>query len=110
VPISVPDVYSGRAGIVFGVWPSKGVTANAGTRIDGIPLRDLIGGGDSGFRRPGYTAFVDLGVAVTGAKNAVTFSVPVRAYQDFKPDLTQGHPVGGDLATYLIYVNYTRRF
>jgi len=110
VSISVPDVYSGRGGIVYAVWPSKGVSVNAGVRVDGIPLRDLIGGGDNGFRRPGFTTFVDLGVAVTGAKNAVTFSVPVRVYQNFKPDLTPGHPVGGDLAKYLLYMNYTRRF
>ena len=50
---SVPDVYSGRVGLMYGLLPAQGVSVSLGGRIDGIPYHDLIGGGDEGFRGPG---------------------------------------------------------
>ncbi len=58
VPLSVPDIYSIRAGGAFAVNGVRGLSANLGMRIDGIPVSDLIGGSD-GFRRPGYSLYFD---------------------------------------------------
>src|SRR5947207_1949806 len=54
VLLSVPDAYSMRAGVGYALAPSHGLSVNLGARIDGIPLRDVIGGADDGFRRPGH--------------------------------------------------------
>ena len=108
--LSVPDVYSARAGVASTVWPERRLAGSLGVRVDGIPLRDLVGGGDDGFRRPGYAFFVDPGLSVAAGKGAFTLSAPVRVAQNFKPDLTTGHPVGGDLADHLIFAGYTVRF
>jgi hypothetical protein len=54
VPLSVPDVYSIRPGFTYEVAPKRGLSASLGTRIDGIPVHDIIGE-SKGFRRPGYS-------------------------------------------------------
>ena len=66
VPLSVPDVYTARAGVAYAVWPSQGLSGSLGGRFDGIPLRDLIGGGDLGFRRPGFI-FISIPASRSGA-------------------------------------------
>src|SRR5262249_22037662 len=63
VPLSVPDVYSFRSGISGPLWRRHGISASIGPRVDGIPLRDLVGG-STGFRRPGYSFYLDPGVVV----------------------------------------------
>src|SRR2546430_12593792 len=51
---SVPDIYSGRLGLAYAVWPDEGISVSLGGRIDGLPVHDRVGGGDDGFRQPGY--------------------------------------------------------
>lgn len=108
--LSVPDVYSARVGVASPLWPEHNVMGSLGARIDGIPLRDIVGGGDDGFRRPGYSLYADPGLSFAVARGAFTLSIPVRIGQNFTPDLTQGHPVGGDLADHLVFAGYTARF
>ena len=108
--LSVPDVYSARAGAAYSIWPAHRVVGTVGARIDGIPMRDVIGGADDGFRRPGYSVFGDPGISVEFGHGTVTLSTPVRFSQNFKPDLTPGHPVGGDLADHLVFASYVMRF
>jgi hypothetical protein len=107
--LSVPDVYSARLGVAYILAPGRGLSVSLGGRIDGIRRRDLLGGGDDGFRRPGYELYLDPGVSYAVGKGMVTVSVPVRLTQDFKPDLVSTHPKGGDLAEYLIFVGYRYR-
>lgn len=108
--LSVPDVYSGRLGVAWAMWPAHGMVGSLGGRVDGIPLRDVIGGGDDGFRRPGYSIYADPGVSFAAARGTLTLSTPVRVGQNFSPDLTPGHPVGGDLANFLVFASYTVKF
>ena len=108
--LSVPDVYSARVGVAYAIWPAHGLVGSLGGRVDGIPLRDLIGGGDDGFRRPGYSLFADPGLSLAVGKGTFALSTPIRVGQNFIPDLTTGHPVGGDLANYLVFAGYTVRF
>src|SRR3989449_7502841 len=75
---SVPDVYSARLGLAYAVWPDKGVSISLGGRIDGQPVRDLINGGDVGFRRPGYSVALDPSVSLTSGPSQLTVSAPIR--------------------------------
>jgi hypothetical protein len=110
---SVPDAYTSRAGLAFAFWPSVGMSANLGARIDGQPVRDLIGGGDAGFRRPGYSVALDPGLALTLGPNEITLSAPIRLVADRKAsvlDLSTGKHGGGDFASSLIFVGYSVRY
>lgn len=112
VPWSVPDVYSARAGLAFAVSPKQGFSVSFGPRIDGIPIRDLAGDSD-GFRRPGYSFYLDPGMSLSRGRNTFSLNVPVRVYQDFQRslvDMQLGKPGGGDLARTLIFAGYSVRF
>jgi hypothetical protein len=112
VPLSVPDVYSVRPGLAYALLPKRGLTVSLGTRIDGIPLRDLIGG-NGGFRRPGYSLYLDPGFSVSRGHTTFTLNVPLRLHQNFERslvDIQKGATGGGDLASYLILVGYSVRF
>lgn len=115
VTLGIPDVYSGRVGVAYPLpfWREAGVSVNLGARIDGIPKRDVIGGGDLAFRRPGYTLYLDPGVGVAFGRSLLTVSVPVAVHRDFPRSLADEayHRVGGgDLAGYLIVADYALRF
>jgi hypothetical protein len=112
VTLSVPDVYSLRAGAAYALIPARQLSTNLGVRMDGIPLRDVIGGGDDGFRRPGHTLYLDPGAAMRIGRQEFTLSVPIRIRQNFSRSLIdrernlQG---GGDLARYLVFAGYSVR-
>jgi hypothetical protein len=113
VVLSVPDAYSVRAGAAYALIPSHGLSVNLGGRIDGIPLRDVIGGGDDGFRRPGHTLYLDPGAAMKVGKQEFTISIPIRLTQNFSRSLIdreRNFKGGGDLADYLVFLGYSVRF
>lgn len=113
VVLSVPDVYTARAGFAYAASKAGGVSLSLGARMDGIPLRDIIGGGDDGFRRPGYTLFLDPGLTVGRGASELTFSLPIRLHQNFKRslvDMERNFAGGGDLANYLVFAGFTHRF
>jgi hypothetical protein len=113
VVLSVPDAYSVRAGAAYALIPSHGLSVNLGGRIDGIPLRDVIGGGDDGFRRPGHTLYLDPGAAMKVGKQEFTISMPIRLTQNFSRSLIdreRNFKGGGDLADYLVFLGYSVRF
>src|SRR5262245_50914676 len=117
---SVPDQYQARAGLSYVVWPSQALAVSLGARIDGIPTHDLIGGSD-GWRRPGYSVYVEPGGSVTRWKTTFSLFVPVGvAYNRQKnvldmqnPNLgappAQGHGPGA-FANYVIQFGVTRAF
>lgn len=112
VPLSVPDVYSIRPGFTYAVAPKRGLSVNFGTRMDGIPVHDLVGG-NNGFRRPGYSLYLDPGIAMAWRRGVLTANLPLRFHQNFKrslADVQEGTAGGGDLARYLIVVGYSLRF
>src|SRR2546422_10242308 len=49
---SVPDVYSGRVGLMYGLLPEQGLSVSLGGSIDSHPYHELLGGGGGGFMRP----------------------------------------------------------
>jgi len=111
---SVPDIYSGRLGLAYALWPDQGISVSLGGRIDGLPVHDRVGGGDNGFRQPGYVISIDPGVAVTRGAETFTLSVPVRAHANRLRNTLEwagGKPGGGgDFAKVLVFLGYSHRF
>jgi len=110
---SVPDVYSSRAGLAFAFWPRLGMSGSFGARIDGQPVRDLIGGPDAGFRRPGYSVALDPALSLTSGPNEITLSAPLRVAANRKAsvlDLQLGRHGGGDFASALMFMAFSRRY
>jgi hypothetical protein len=109
----VPDIYSVRLGAAYAPFAERGFSLSLGPRIDGIPVRDLIGGGDLSNRRPGYSLFIEPGVTLSHGRHTFWVNTPVRIHQDFQRSLSdiQGNRTGGgDLAKYLIVTGYSLRF
>lgn len=108
--VAVPDVYSARLGIAYGLWPEQGLSVSLGGRIDGTPAGDIIGGRDNAYRRPGSITYLEPGLAITRGAGTLRLNIPVRVYQHLGPDRSSARLAGGDLADRLIFVSYTARF
>ncbi len=111
--MGVPDVYSVRAGATHVVAPNLGVTLGLGMRQDATTRADLIGGRDDSFRRPAVVGYVDPGLSITRNNNTFYLNTPIRAYQNFRLDYSYkpgDRAAGGDLARYLIFMGYSRRW
>ena len=81
--VSVPDVYSLRAGINYNV---KDWVFSAGLRDEGAPVRDLFGE-SNGIRRAGYTLSAEPGV-IYKLKNATIYLyVPFLLSHEIKQNL-----------------------
>ena len=111
---SVPDVYSVRSGVAFNVLPDYGLSASLGARLDGIPVRDLIGGGDEGtIKRTSRILFAEPGLSYTRGKDNFTLSVPWVVKVNRIKSLTEQQPDGplnaGGFAKYLVFASYSRR-
>ena len=108
---SVPDIYNGRLGAAFSIWPSEGLSVSLGGRVDGIPKRDLIGGGnDSTVKRVSTITYLDPGLSWSRGRNVLTVSVPIRTSAERKQsELEQRTKVkgGGGFAKYLVFVSYS---
>jgi hypothetical protein len=99
VPLSVPDVYSFRSGISRSLWRRLGISASLGSRIDGIPVRDFVGG-SSGFRRPGYSLYLDPGVVMKAGRStwrSMCRFVSIRISSEAWRISTEAPPVGAIL-------------
>jgi hypothetical protein len=114
VPWSVPDVYSARLGASYDVQQDWGLALSLGARLDGIPVHDLLGGGDATtVKRTSQMLYADPGLSVGRAKGTFTLSVPVRMWVNReKSELEQsGTGVnGGGFANYLVFASYAHRF
>lgn len=110
--LSVPDQYLGRVGLSYAIWPEQGLSLSLGGRIDGVTTRDLIGGSE-GFRRPGYSLYVEPGLTWTRGKNVFNLFTPVlidaNRQKNVYDDRFGGHQAGA-FADYVIIAGFARRF
>ena len=111
---SVPDVYSVRTGVAFDVLPDHGLSASLGARVDGIPVHDLVGGGDDNtIKRTSRILFAEPGVAYSRGRDNFTVSVPWRVKVNRMKSLAEQKPGGtlnaGGFATYLVFASYSHR-
>jgi hypothetical protein len=111
--MSIADQYLARGGVAFPIPKSVNMTFSGGLRVEGVPVRDIIGA-DAGFRRPGIAVSIEpaINIIVKG-KNAATLSVPVAIYRNrFQsvPDKARGAHGDAAFADYLILAGYSRKF
>jgi len=111
---SVPDQYMGRVGLAYSIWPKQGLSLSLGARIDGVPVRDLMGG-SQGFRVPGYVIYIEPGLSISKGKNFFSLTVPVAVERHASKSLADrrtGNPLGGyaAFADFLITASYSRLF
>jgi hypothetical protein len=109
----VPDTYSGRLGAAYLLPFLDDLVLSAGGRINGVTVRDVIGGGDLYWRRPGYEVYVEPGLTWTRGATMASFSFPVRVYQkkvDSLLDSSLRRHVGSDFAPFLVIASVGRRF
>ncbi|MCC2668414.1 MAG: hypothetical protein K0Q72_885 [Armatimonadetes bacterium] len=104
---SVPDQYLARVGVIAPVPKVQGLSVSLATRIEGVPQADLIGGND-GFRRPGYSIFVEPGLSYSTGSHTFTLNVPVATQRNLQKLGT--YQVDGTLADYIILAGYSYRF
>jgi hypothetical protein len=109
----VPDTYSARLGAAYLLPGLEGLVFSAGGRINGVTVKDLIGGGDLYWRRPGYEVYFEPGLTWTVGRNMASISVPIRVYQnklDSLYDISRGVHIGADFVPYLVVASFARRF
>jgi hypothetical protein len=113
---SVADQYAARLGFLSQS-QLHGLSFSWGARLEGVPVRDLVGE-SYGFRRPGYTIAAEPGVTYMKGKTTVNFNMPIALYRIRKQSVTDkevqdatGVARNGDaaFADYLISLGLTYR-
>lgn len=110
--LSVADQFLARAGINYAVLPTKGLYASLGGRIEGIPVRDLLGK-SNGFRRPGYIVSLEPALTYANGKNIATVGLPVALVRNRTRSVTdRAMNRHGDaaFADYVLFISYAHRF
>ena len=86
--MSVPDQFLARAGFNYNfLGKMRGLSANLGARLEGIPVEDLLGG-SKGFRRPGYIVSVEPGLTYQMKKSFLFANVPVAVVRNRTQSVT----------------------
>ena len=109
----VPDTYSGRLGAGYLLPVFENLVLTAGGLINGVTVKDIVGGTDLYWRRPGYEIFVEPGLSYTFGRNTASVSVPVRVYAkklDSTLDESLHRHVGSDFVPFLVIASFGRRF
>lgn len=110
--MSVADQYLARVGFSRPVPYTRRFAFTMGWRIEGVPVRDLIGKSD-GFRRPGYAMSVEPGAQYFRGRDTWSIAVPVAVRRNRKrsvSDILVGGAGDAAFADYFITVGYSHRF
>jgi hypothetical protein len=110
--MSVSDQYLARIGFSHPVPHTRRYAFTMGWRIEGVPVRDLIGK-SNGFRRPGYAMSVEPGLQYFRRRDTWSLSVPVAVRRNRKrsvSDILVGGAGDAAFADYLITLGYSHRF
>ena len=110
--MSIADQYLLRGGAAFAIPGMQNVSAAAGVRIEGVPVRDLLGGSEF-FRRPGIAVSLEPSISIVRGKHGVTVGVPIALYRNrfiSVPDEARGVHGDAAFADWLLMFGYSRRF
>ncbi len=110
--MSVSDQYLARIGFSRPVPKTRRFAYTLGWRIEGVPVRDLIGK-SNGFRRPGYAMSWEPGVQYFRARDTWSVAVPVAMRRNRKrsvSDILVGGAGDAAFADYIITVGYSHSF
>jgi thiol-disulfide isomerase/thioredoxin len=105
---SVPDQYLARAGVAYPIPGVKGLSVSLAARMEGVPVRDLVGGNE-GFRRPGYAIFLEPGISYTRGPHTFSFSAPVAVQRNLQ-QVVGGYQPDGTFADHILLMGYSYRF
>jgi hypothetical protein len=110
--MSVSDQYLVRGGIARAVPKVPGLVVTFGGRIEGVPVRDLLGK-SNGFRRPGYAISADPGFLYNRWGYVFSCSVPWAIERNRRRSVTDiANGIHGDaaFADYAVTLSLSRRF
>lgn len=110
--LSVADQYLLRAGMTRTIPGVRRMAFSMGYRIEGVAVRDLIGGSD-GFRRPGYAASIDPGLLFSWRSYTFSVNAPwavARNRQKSTTDLRNNFHGDAAFADYSILIGVSKRF
>jgi len=110
--MSVSDQYLARVGIARPLPYTRRFAFTIGWRIEGVPVRDLIGK-SNGFRRPGYAMSVESGLQYFRGRDTWSVAVPVAVRRNRKrsvSDILVGGAGDAAFADYFITLGYSHRF
>lgn len=110
--MSVTDQYLFRGGIGRALPWVRGLAASFGGHIEGVPVRDAIGG-SNGFRRPGYAISLDPGLLYATGRYTVSLNTPVAVERNRKrsvADYLNGTHGDAAFADYSLMLSVSRRF
>ena len=110
--MSVSDQYLVRGGIARAVPKVPGLVVTFGGRMEGVPVRDLLGD-SNGFRRPGYAISADPGFLYNRWGYVFSCSVPWAIERNRRRSVTDiANGVHGDaaFADYAVTISLSRRF
>jgi len=111
---AVPDVYSLRTGFSYGIKAEPAISMSLGWRMDGTMVSDLVGGRTDYYRKPGYTMYIDPGIALQSGPIQFTLNVPVRVRHNYMSMLINNAQTvrggAGGVNDYVIYAGFSRRF
>lgn len=85
--MSVPDQYAFRTGVFKPVGAIHGIGLTLGARLDGIPVKDILGDSD-GFRRPGFVVSIDPGISYMLGNFTTRVNVPLTLVRNRTRSLT----------------------
>lgn len=79
--MSIADTYMVRAGVDYVLSPEHGIVGSLGWRMEGVMVRDLIGGSDW-FRRPGYAMSFEPSLSWAHKGWSASVAVPIAVYRN----------------------------
>ena len=110
--MSVSDQYLFRGGMTRLLPKQRHVAASFGIRLEGVPVRDLIGGSD-GFRRPGYALSIDPGLMWNFKGSTFALNGPWAVHRNRKrsvSDIRNGIHGDAAFADYSVIFAVSRKF
>lgn len=110
--MSIADQYLLRAGVAVPVPKTTALSFSAGIRMEGVPVRDLLGSSD-GFRRPGVAVSIEPSLNYVRGKHGVAVGLPFAVYRNrfvSVADEARGRHGDAAFADYLVMFGYSRRF
>jgi hypothetical protein len=109
---SIADQYLARAGVSHAVPKVRGLVATFGGRMEGVPVRDLLGS-SNGFRRPGYAISADPGLLYARWGYVFSCSAPWALERNRRrsvSDIANGIHGDAAFADYALTIGVSRRF
>lgn len=110
--LSISDQYLARAGVSHAVPKVPGLVVTFGGRMEGVPVRDLLGS-SNGFRRPGYVISADPGFLYARWGYVFSCNVPWALERNRRrsvSDIANGLHGDAAFADYALTIGLSRRF